>query len=115
MGKPTGMTEKAEDLGEPVAYLVLREGVPVYAPSGDTIGTVEQVLADDDEDVFHGVLISTPAGPRVATGEQVAGLYEHGVILTGTAESLSAPSPDLPTGRHDSGLKRAWNWLIQPK
>jgi hypothetical protein len=109
------MTEKAEDLGEPVAYLVLRAGVPVYAPSGDTVGTVEQVLADENEDVFHGVLISTPDGPRVATGEQVAGLYEHGVILAEPAESLSRPNPDLPESHPDSGLKRAWNWLVQPK
>jgi hypothetical protein len=108
------MTEKAEDLGEPVAYLVLREGVPVYAPSGDTVGTVEHVLADENEDVFHGLLIKTPHGHRFATGEQVAGLYENGAIVTEPAERLARPSADLPEGRRDSGLKRAWDWLVQP-
>ncbi|WIM97521.1 hypothetical protein ACTOB_001049 [Actinoplanes oblitus] len=109
------MAEKAEDLGEPVAYLVLREGVPVYAPSGDTVGTVEHVVADEREDVFHGLLIKTADGHRFATGEQVAGLYENGAIVTEPAESLARPSADLPQGRHDSGLKRAWDWLVQPR
>ncbi|MFI1989886.1 PRC-barrel domain-containing protein [Actinoplanes sp. NPDC020271] len=109
------MAEKAEDLGEPVAYQVLRKGVPVYALNGDTVGTVEQVLADEREDLFHGLLITTPDGPRVATGTQVAELYERGAIVTETADRLPRPSADLPEGRHEaSGLKRAWDWLVQP-
>ncbi|GIE87971.1 hypothetical protein [Actinoplanes regularis] len=109
------MTEKAEDLGEPVAYLVLREGVPVYAPSGDPVGTVEHVLADEHQDVFHGLLINTPDGHRFAAGAQVAGLYERGVILTEPAEALARPSTELPGRRQESGLKRAWDWLVQPR
>ncbi|KUL30542.1 hypothetical protein [Actinoplanes awajinensis] len=109
------MTENAEDLGEPVAYLVLREGVPVCTPSGDPVGTVTRVLADEREDIFHGLLISTPDGPRFATGDQVAGLYEHGAIVTEPAERLARPSADLPAARQDSGLRKAWNWLVQPK
>ncbi|WP_189329609.1 hypothetical protein [Actinoplanes ianthinogenes] len=108
------MTEKAEDLGEPVAYLVLREGVPVYAPSGDTVGTVDHVLADEHEDVFHGLLLSTPDGPRFAAGDKVAGLYENGVILTEPADHLPRPTGDLPEAHPDSNLKRAWNWLVKP-
>ncbi|GIF15401.1 PRC-barrel domain-containing protein [Actinoplanes teichomyceticus] len=109
------MTEKAEDLGEPVAYLVLKDGVPVYAPSGDRIGTVEHVLADEPEDVFHGLLIRTSDGHRFAAGDQVAGLYENGAILTEPGERLTRPSPDLPEGRHAGALKRAWDWLVQPR
>ncbi|GIF06680.1 hypothetical protein [Actinoplanes siamensis] len=104
------MTEKAEDLGEPVAYLVLREGVPAYAPSGDTFGTVAHVLADEQEDVFHGLVINTPDGPRVAPAAQVEGLFEKGVIVTGPLEQLPRPE-----GHQDSGLKRAWDWLVQPR
>jgi sporulation protein YlmC with PRC-barrel domain len=105
------MAENAEDLGEPVAYQVLRAGVPVYAPSGDSVGTVEQVVADDGSEVFHGLVIGTPDGRRFAAAAQVAGLYERGVILTEPAERLST---DLPAERHESGLKRAWDWLVQP-
>ncbi|AEV82135.1 hypothetical protein ACWT_1119 [Actinoplanes sp. SE50] len=108
------MTEKAEDLGEPVAYLVLKEGVPVYAPSGDRIGTVEHVLSDEPADVFHGLLISTPDGRRFASGDQVAGLYEHGAVLTEPAEQLARSGADLPGERSGGTLKRAWDWLVQP-
>jgi hypothetical protein len=110
------MAENAEDLGEPVAYLILREGVPVYALNGDTVGTVDHVLADEREDVFHGLLIKTPDGHRFASGDQVSGLYERGAIVTETADRLPRPSADLPEAHAgDSGLKRAWNWLIQPR
>lgn len=110
------MAENSEDLGEPVAYLVLQEGVPVWTEGGDPVGTVEHVLADEREDMFHGLLIKTSDGPRVATGEQVAGLYERGALITEPAERLARPSADLPAGRHeDSTLKKAWDWLVQPR
>ncbi|WP_436523023.1 PRC-barrel domain-containing protein [Actinoplanes sp. HUAS TT8] len=109
------MAENAEDLGEPVAYLVLKKGVPVYTLSGDNVGRVGQVLADEREDVFHGLLIDTPDGRRFAAGDQVAGLYERGAIVTEPAERLARPGDNLPAGRHESSFKRAWDWLVQPR
>ena len=116
--KATGMSENGEDLGAPVSYLVLREGVPVYDPSGTSVGTVEHVLSDDQVDVFHGLLIKTGDGHRYATGDQVDGIFEHGVIVSEPVDKLATPGPDTPAGlaeNHDSALRKAWDWLIQPK
>ncbi|WP_328466069.1 PRC-barrel domain-containing protein [Actinoplanes sp. NBC_00393] len=116
------MTEKSEtapeDLGAPVAYLVLKDGTPVYDRSGDKVGKVEHVLADEQSDVFHGLLIKTGDGHRFAGGDQVDGLFERGVIVSEPADQLATPSADSPAGLAESrstGLKRAWDWLIQPK
>jgi uncharacterized protein YrrD len=109
-----------EDLGAPVAYLVLSDGTPVYDRSGDKAGDVEHVLADEQADVFHGLIVKTAQGHRFAAGSQVDGLFEHGVIIAVPAAQLPEPSAD-PAAQavEDAGLttnlKRAWEWLIQPR
>ncbi|MBB2948013.1 sporulation protein YlmC with PRC-barrel domain [Actinoplanes lutulentus] len=112
------MSENGEDLGAPVSYLVLKEGVPVYDRSGGNVGTVEHVLSDEREDVFHGLLLKTADGHRFAGGDQVDGLFERGVIVSEPVDKLATPSADTPAGLAESrvsALRKAWDWLIQPK
>ncbi|SFF61798.1 PRC-barrel domain-containing protein [Actinoplanes philippinensis] len=107
-----------EDLGAPVSYLVLKNGTAVYDRSGDEVGTVDHVLADEPANLFHGLLIKTADGHRFAAGDQVDGLFEHGVIVAEPADRLATPSADAPAeqaGNRATGLKRAWEWLIRPK
>jgi hypothetical protein len=107
-----------EDLGAPVSYLVLEDGTIVYDRSGAQVGTVDHVLADEPANLFHGLLIRTADGHRFAAGDQVDGLFEHGVIVAEPADRLATPSADAPAELAESratGLKRAWEWLIQPK
>ncbi|HWS31531.1 MAG TPA: PRC-barrel domain-containing protein [Actinoplanes sp.] len=107
-----------EDLGNPVSYLVLADGTAVYDRSGASVGTVDHVLADDQTNLFHGLLIKTADGPRFAGGDQVDGLFERGVIVAEPADRLTVPSADGPADATESratGLKRAWDWLIQPR
>jgi uncharacterized protein YrrD len=115
------------DLGDPVSYLVLAEGTDVLSADGQKVGTVEHVLADADADVFDGVIVDMRAGPgghRFADAEQVARIYERGVVLAvdaSAAERLPEPAanpatmdtgPDdtVPYGLDDK-LKRAWDYL----
>jgi CheY-like chemotaxis protein len=121
-GTAAGMAdnEAPEDLGEPISYLVLADGTPVWDRAGDRVGTVEHVLADDREDLFHGLVIKTHDGHRYASSDQVDGIYERGVIVAVPAEQLAEPSTDGPAEAADddrlrNGLRRAWEWLIQPK
>jgi len=50
-------------LGRPVAYLVVTDGTPVYDKHGERVGVVEHVLADEDLDIFHGLVVH-PSAPR---------------------------------------------------
>jgi hypothetical protein len=109
-----------EDLGAPVSYLVLANGTPVYDNSGAKAGEVEHVLSDDQQDVFHGLLLKTDDGHRFAPSSQVEGIYEHGVIVSVPAGQLPEPSADAAAQAVDDdnlkqSLKRAWDWLVQPK
>jgi uncharacterized protein YrrD len=114
-----------EDLGAPISYLTLGEGVPVYASDGREIGKVAHVLAAADVDVFEGIVLSSggiPPAHRFVDAEQVAALYERGVALaidSELAEHLPRPSanpaavsagPDdtVPDELRDK-LRRAWD------
>jgi hypothetical protein len=116
-----------DDLGPPVAYLVLPSGVPVYDRDGTAVGTVEHVLADEAEDIFHGLIVRTPgSGQRYlfADRDQVGSLHRDGVVLAAGHGELRDVSQDpsareaadeLPGNRVESGLRRAWEWLSRPR
>ena len=69
------------DLGAPTSYLTLEAGAPVFTCDGEQIGQVEQVLADEGEDIFDGLVVSGPDRPRYVAGEQVEEIFERGVLL----------------------------------
>ncbi|MGX6602308.1 PRC-barrel domain-containing protein [Micromonosporaceae bacterium Da 78-11] len=106
-----------EDLGTPVAYTVLKDGTPVYDRAGDKAGEVEHVLADQPTDLFHGLIVKTADGHRFAAAGQVDGLFEHGVIIAVPGAQLPEPTAEAAAqaAEDDGLLKRAWEWLIQPK
>ena len=87
-----------DDLGAPSSYLALEPGTAVYTSEGEKIGEIQYVLADDEENVFDGVVIDAstlPGGLRFADARQVAQIFERGVVLGVTAaeaERLPAPS-----------------------
>ena len=66
------------DEGLPIAYLVLDEGVPVYAVDGDSVGTVVHIVAAVDLDIFHGIVIRVEGTQRFVVAGQVASLHERG-------------------------------------
>jgi hypothetical protein len=114
-----------DDLGAPISYLALEEGTAVFAADGDEVGQVAHVLADEEEDIFDGIVISHGLGRHTfADAEQIGEIHERGVALTITAaEAEALPEPtenpavmdeDLSESE-DSGLtaklRRAWDLL----
>jgi hypothetical protein len=84
-----------EDLGAPVSYLVLKQGVPVYSSDGQRLGRVVRVSAAPEAHMFDGIVFDTTAGPgghRFVDAPEVAEIHERGVILKiGAAEAESLP------------------------
>jgi hypothetical protein len=112
--------EAPQDLGAPASYLVLADGTPVWNRSGDAVGTVENVLADDAQDIFHGLILDTAAGRRFAASDQVDGIFERGVIVARPAAKLPELNADAAAQAADDDtpggdLRRAWDWLIRPQ
>ncbi len=51
------------DYGERISYLALEKGIAIVSSDGQEVGKLEHVLADDEEDVFDGIVIHTHLGP----------------------------------------------------
>ena len=115
-----------DDLGPPIAYTVLEEGIPVFDIDGKRIGVVEDVVADMQLDIFEGVLIHTrpvPGRYLFADVEQIAELREGGVLLSVPRGELHEPpaergnkeqdDEDRPGSPLETRLRRAWARLTQ--
>lgn len=117
----------APDLGPPASYLVLSKGAAVYSCDGKSLGSVQEVLADPDVDIFDGIILDTsvlPGGHRFADAEQVEEVFERGVLLkldaaaaeglpepTENAAAMEADPTDEPDSKLEQKLHRAWELL----
>ena len=116
-----------DDHGQPRSYLDIDEGVDVVSSDGQVVGKLEHVLADEQSDIFDGIVVDTSAGPgghRFVDAPDVDGFFERAVVLTlsgADAEQLYEPS-DNPAvmqhgGEEDSEsplgqkLRRAWDLI----
>jgi hypothetical protein len=91
---------------------------------GERVGVVEHVLADDDADIFDGIVIDTKLGPgglHFVDAPQITELREDRVLIAVAAadvEKLPKPQPNPAVmeqhGTEDSEsplehkLRRAW-------
>lgn len=88
-----------DDLGAPIAYLVLKTGVPVYSRDGERLGRVTRVLSAPEANMFDGIIVDTKAGPgghRFVDAPEVGEIFERGVVLTIDAAEVES----LPKRRH---------------
>jgi uncharacterized protein YrrD len=111
--------------GDPISYLTLAEGVDVISADGDRIGAVEHVLADEETDIFDGLVIDTRSGPgglRFVDAPDIEEIHERAVLLklsTADADELHEPTANPAVienhGVEDSEsrlqhkLRRAWD------
>jgi sporulation protein YlmC with PRC-barrel domain len=103
------------DEGLPIAYPVLGSGVPVISSDGEQVGKVDHVVAAIDQDIFHGLVISTPRlGKRFIPAEDIASLHERGVDLRIKAEAVAeqpAPGGGSPEYSEDPAEDRWEHWV----
>jgi uncharacterized protein YrrD len=115
------------ELGEPLSYLSLSAGVPVYSSDGKELGPVEHVLSEPEEDIFDGIVFDASpllGGHRFVDAPEVDEIYERGVVLkldAAAAERLPKPSRNpaameaSPDDVTESGLERklhrAWDLI----
>jgi hypothetical protein len=107
----------------PIAYLALNEGTSVYDRTGERIGIVEHVVADEPIDIFEGLIVHTlplPGRHLFADADQIAALHERGVLLLVGRHELHDPGQKStrqtnPKNSVESPLqtrlRRAWDWI----
>jgi hypothetical protein len=89
--------------GSPVAYSALKKGVPVVSQSGRRFGTLERVLEDTREDILHGLVVATGAGPRFVARDDIERMTTTKVTCSLTDDQVGV-LPAAPT----AALGRLW-------
>jgi hypothetical protein len=76
---------------DPVSWLLIRRGWKVVSSDGAEVGNVDEVVGDDEHDIFDGlaVAISALGKPRYVPSEQVGEITE-GVVRLKLAEADAA-------------------------
>lgn len=88
-----------DDDGHAISYKVLARGIPVASVDGQQVGTVREILENEREHIFDGVVIDTPAGQRWVDAPEIARIAERRVTLTLTAaEAAALPDRDTAGG-----------------
>jgi hypothetical protein len=120
-----------EEAGEPSSYLTLQPGTRVLSADGQDVGEVSHVLADPEEDIFDGIVISgaaEPGGHVFADAAQIDQIRTDSVVLSLSAEACrSLPHPSANPAaleaspddmvKHGVGeelqdkLRRAWDLI----
>jgi hypothetical protein len=100
------MSPTDEDDGYAISYKVLQRGTPVCDSDGAQVGTVRQVLDNEAEHIFDGLVVDTPDGERFVDAPEVARIAERRVTLTLDGVGVAAlPERDAaggPTYRADT-------------
>jgi sporulation protein YlmC with PRC-barrel domain len=65
-------------MADPVSWLLIEPGWTVYDAAGKKVGRVKEVLADEESDIFHGLLVAD----EEVLAERVAEIREGEVHLT---------------------------------
>lgn len=83
------------DAGAPISYLVLAEGTAVHAADGEPIGTVGEVVAAPEQDIFDGLVLATSDGERFVAADRVTAIHERRVdVSLSSAQADSLPRPE---------------------
>jgi uncharacterized protein YrrD len=96
------VTPFPDDLGDPGSYLTLEQGMAALSSDGEDLGRVEEVLADENSDVFDGLVVrmgTLGRDRRFVEAAQVEEIYERGVVLKLDA----AGARDLPRREDAAG------------
>jgi uncharacterized protein YrrD len=77
----------------PIAWRAIVYGTPVLGADGNRIGSVREVLGDDEDDVFHGLRIAVDGSAKddvVVMADDVASIASDTITTDMTREDALA-------------------------
>jgi hypothetical protein len=108
------------DEGPPSSYLLLASDTPVYCSDGIVAGRVKEVLREERNDIFDGLVLASDYGDRFVPADRVAAIHERGVDLSlpsADVVELTAPAPHRRIKFDVSDDERPWievlHWLCE--
>jgi len=94
-----------------VAWRAMPYRAPVVAADGSEIGTAESLLGDEQEDIFHGIVVKPkPSGkPLEIAAVRIKKITEKHVVTDLTGEDVKA----LPAYREEHWFHIGWGGLFR--
>ena len=85
-------------LSDPASWLVVEQGWEVVDAAGERVGTVDEVLGDQNADIFDGLAVATGlvGKPVYVPAERVGEITEGQVQLELTADAVERLEPYEP-------------------
>lgn len=79
-------------MANPISYMALQKGTPVLASDGTELGTVWEVVADERDDIFSGLQVSSGllSGNRFAPADLVESITDEAVRLKITPDEAES-------------------------
>jgi Uncharacterized protein conserved in bacteria (DUF2171) len=77
-------------MADPVSWLMIEPGWTVVAAGGTEVGTVEEIVGDENVDIFNGLAVATGvlSRPKYVPAERVAEIRDGEVRLDLPAEAI---------------------------
>lgn len=87
-------------MADPVAWSMIEHGWKVVGRDGEELGSVHEVLGDEDVDIFNGLTIhhGLLRKPRYVPAERVAEIVEGQIRLDLDQAELDALDETAPAG-----------------
>jgi hypothetical protein len=98
------------DPEQPIAWRVVPQDVEVRSSDGVSVGTLEDLLGSDEEDIFHGLIVKTADGNRTVfiPSENVTLLTGSHVDLSFSADEVRA----LPDHSAEKTFHLGWKGIF---
>jgi len=93
MAEPNEAGVRATGSGGPISWRAVEAGTPVTGTDGILVGTVSEVVADDDKDIFHGIAVEVAGRLVLVDQRHVRRLGEAGVDVDLSGDQVAS----LPT------------------
>lgn len=79
----------------PVAWQAIPRHAPVFAADGTEIGTADSLLGDEDEDIFHGIVVRRGGDGEMVElpARRVLRMTTRRVVTDLAATDVPAPPP----------------------
>jgi hypothetical protein len=85
-------------LKDPVSWLVIEPGWTVVARDGTDVGRIDEVIGDQEDDIFNGLAVTSGVlgRPKYIPAERVAEIVEGEVWLDLAPEAVEQLDPHNP-------------------
>jgi hypothetical protein len=85
-------------LKDPVSWLVIEPGWTVVARDGTDVGRIDEVIGDQEDDIFNGLAVTSGVlgRPKYIPAERVAEIVEGEVRLDLAPEAVEQLDPHNP-------------------